>query len=555
MADDDLAQVAPTTAGLKPVGMVQSPPTGGGLRPVGMVAAAEEPGMLSRLWQGMLGQDVSKVGRVGMGMADPVVGAAQLAAHRPMSGPAQAAWSMMPPEMRAREEARTPQGPEGMDQFVRQREAAYEGGEKRAGLSGGLSTEWARLLGNVASPVNVAAGGAASALGRGASLIPRLGAYGAGGAAVALAEPQARQGAFDFPEIAKRAGFGALGGAAGGALGDVIGSGLSRAIAGNSPQAVDAMVNRVYRQVVKPGRAGRTSAPALEQQDNRILTTFDQIIANRPALQLTDEAGNVVSGQLPRSLRQFGEAADQTKQRIFQQYDQMAKAAGATGVTVDLTPIAGKLQTLAQSLVDVHPSMANDAMRMAQAFMQRGSYSPNRAQATIESLNKIQGYPMRNPVHDLATRELRAALDQTIAGAAGPGYQALRTQYGALRSVEKDVAAAVQREANKLPGGLGGLLADSLGGEEILRGIVTFNPRAVVTGVGLKAAQRLRQYVNSPNRAIEKLFALRALPPSGPIPSGIGAAMERGLPAAGVETGGAGAAAGDRKLRPSVGAY
>jgi hypothetical protein len=547
--------------GFQPIGQVV-PPTApavaggteaGGFQPIGKV---EAPGMLSRLWQGMLGQDVSKVGRVGMGMGDPIVGGMQLGARvRPpgMGEGAFAGLGMQKPAALERMAPTTPDTglltPAGADTLAREREGSYQQREKSAGLSGGLGSEWARLLGNVASPVNVAGGAAMGAAARGAPLAGRLGASALTGAGAALTEPQTGRNSFDIGEIAKRAGFGAVGGAVGGAAGEAAGSALSRAIASNSPQAVDQMVNRVYRQVVKPGRRGVDSSAALGQQDNRILTAVDQIIANRPSLQLTDEAGNPMVGQLPRSLRQFGEAADQIKGKLFQEYDSLAQTAGTQGAMVDLAPVAGKLQKLATDLALVHPTMANEAAQMAQRFLQQGTYSPSKTQDAIQQLNKVNAYPMRSPLHDLVTRELRDELDKTISQAVGPGYQALRSQYGALRSVEKDVSAAVQREANKIPGGAGGMLLDTMGSEEIMRGIITLHPGAVATGLGMKAIKQLQQYVNGPNRAIARLFQARAAPSAGVVRSAIGDAAQTGLPIAGAVGGGATAG---RELRPTV---
>lgn len=517
-------------------------------------APAEEPGMLSRLWSGMTGQDVSRAGRVGMGVADPAYGMAQLGAHGNFGLPMPASAAPMQGKLAA-----------ATDKAVAEREAGYQQREKAAGLSGGLSSEWARLAGQAASPVNLALGGAAGAAARGAPIAARLGSYAAGGAASGVAEPATEPGVFEPGAMAKRAAVGGLGGAAGGAVGEAIGSGLGRAIAGNSPQAVESYVNRAYRNVVKPGRAGTTSAPQLDVQDWRILTAVDQVIANQPNLRLTDPGGNVMQGQLPRSLRQFSEALDQTKGSIFRQYDQMAKDAGTQGLKVDLAPTAQKLYAIAGApqVVDLHPEVGKYAADLANRMLARRFYSPAKAQDIIEALNtELQGF-YRNPQPGSASRtaalapaarELRESLDSAIANSPiGPGYQQLRHQYGALRSVEKDVAASVQREANKLPGGIGGTLMDFASGEELLRGVIHLNPTAVATGVGLKAAKAWMKHINDPSAAITRIFSSRAAPPSGPMRSAIGEGAQAVMPAVGVDTGASAAEDRMRTLRHSIG--
>ncbi len=302
---------------------------------------------------------------------------------------------------------------------------------------------------------------------------------------------------------------------------------LGDAIATNNPGAVDNYITRKYRSAVKPSKAETRSAPDLVQQDQRILTTVDQIIANRGGLKLTDAAGGEITGRLPRSLRQFSEAVDQTKKSLFQKYDTMARTAGDVGVQVDLAPVISELRSIGMrpEVIDLHPELAPQIEQLARNFEARGFYTPSAAQDAIENINKMLSAFYKNPTEQTVSRAtllapiartLRGQLDAAIEGATGPGYQALRQQYGALSSVEKDIAKAVQREANKIPGGLAGTFADIAASEEAIRGIFTLNPAALARAGGIKAAQRAVKYVNDPNRAIERLFQRRATPPGPP---------------------------------------
>jgi hypothetical protein len=304
-------------------------------------------------------------------------------------------------------------------------------------------------------------------------------------------------------------------------------SALGDAIATNSSGAVDNYITRKYRIAVKPSKAETRSAPELAQQDQRILTTVDQIIANRGNLRLTDAVGNEIAGRTPRSLRQFSEAVDQTKKSLFQKYDAMARQAGDVGVQVDLEPVISELRSIGMrpEVIDLHPELAPQIETLARNFEARGFYSPSAAQDAIENINKMLSAFYKNPTEQTVSRAtllapiartLRGQLDAAIEGATGPGYQALRQQYGALSSVEKDIAKAVQREANKLPGGLMGAFADAAASEEAIRGIFTMNPAAVARAGGIRAARQAVKYVNDPNRAIERLFERRMTPPGPP---------------------------------------
>lgn len=307
-------------------------------------------------------------------------------------------------------------------------------------------------------------------------------------------------------------------------------SNLAEAIAGNDGGAVDRQLVKTYRGAIQPGKS--TTKPSLSSiagQDGRIVTAVDQIIASKPDLTLTHPNGQEIKGQLPQTRKQFLEAIDQTKKRVFETYDQMAQKAGTQGVQVDLAPVISRLREIADSpeVADIHPSVANDARTFAANMERRRTYSPTEAQDVIQNLNKTLSGFSRAPTHETVSRTtllapvahlLRQQLDSAIDSAGMPGYQAARNQYKALRSVEDEVAAAVQKEINKRPGGgITGVAVDIVGAEEVMRGILTLGMTGgtagwstVARGAGLVAARRALAYANEPNRAIARMFANRA---------------------------------------------
>jgi hypothetical protein len=499
--------------------------------------------VLDHFWRGLTGKgDATVPGRVGMGMADPAVGMMQMGSRVPVM---QDAMPFMPEEMAKAAEPDT----KAVDALVQQREHTYEGTRQSANPGEKLGTDWARLIGNVASPVTLAAGGAVGKAMQGVGTAGRLALSAAGGAGIASTEPVTTGKNFGA-EKAKQVAGGAVGGAVGGAAGEVVGSGLARAIAGNEPLAVNKVIEG-FRRVVKPSRQGQSTAPQINTQDRQIITAVDNIIANQRSLKLTNPDGTTITGRLPQSLRQFTEAIDQTKKSIFQKYDAMDKAAGGKGVKVDLAPTVQALRDTAKkpAVVDYLPNIAAEADALAERLEARGAYTPAEAQQMIEALNQTLTGFYKNPTNETVTRAsllgevartLRQTLDKSIESTEGPGYQALRNQYGALKSVEKNVAAAVQREANKVPGGLAGMFGDLAASEEAIRGIITLNPGALARAGGIKAAKALQKHIYNPNRAIQTLFnkaANRGAPPS---PSAL--LMSRGvrgaLPPIGMGAGG-----------------
>lgn len=322
---------------------------------------------------------------------------------------------------------------------------------------------------------------------------------------------------------------------------------LGTAIGENKPQDVDLYLTSRYRRAVAPSVRGQRNAPDLALQDQRIMTVVDQILANRRNMQIFDDNGRQVP--YPRTLRQFSDATDQTKRQIFEQYDAMARQADGSGVVVNMEPVAQMLRSI-QSEPGIR-TVASDVIpglqKMADNFEREGYLSPSETQNVIETLNhQLIGY-YRGGEQDfvkgvklapIATM-LRKQLDEAVMSATGPGYQVLRNRYGALRSVEDDIAKATQREANRRYPGLLGEFADTAASAEVLRGIVTLNPHAVMHAGAIKAAQKMVRYMHGPNRAIERMFARRIAtetPPS-PLRQFTGSLFDRSAPGTGAETG------------------
>ena len=132
----------------------------------------------------------------------------------------------------------------------------------------------------------------------------------------------------------------------------------------------------------------------------------DSIVANKPNLRLTDEAGNETAGVLPKSLKQFGEAVEQTKAQIFQRYDALARQAGEAGVAVDLAPAVSELRSIAsdRTVRDLHPQLATYAADLAGRLAKSGSYTPSEAQSVIQNLNKSLSSFFANPTSETIAR-------------------------------------------------------------------------------------------------------------------------------------------------------
>ncbi len=192
--------------------------------------------------------------------------------------------------------------------------------------------------------------------------------------------------------------------------------------------------------------------------------------------------------------------------------------------------------------------------------------SSKEAETMITTFNRETGAWWKNPnattsqrTHALAeaSASLRETLDESISKVEGPGYQALRTRYGRLKSVEDAVAKAALRDQKNLPAGLVGELLNAGSAIDLFHGII--DPTKLPRAGAMLAARMWLKKLRDPNAAIARLFRLREQPMAGGMALGAVQAA-RNLPRAGAALGGAGTTRAmpqerrrpDRELRPSA---
>lgn len=346
----------------------------------------------------------------------------------------------------------------------------------------------------------------------------RMGIAGLGGAAVGAGQP-VTSGDYATEKL-KQVGLGGLLGAVGLPIAERIPQVLSagaRWLKENLTLPETASIIEDYTRAVKVPQSKTQTGTMRQDYRDQVQTAVTSIIDNKTNLKFA-EAGGVTSGELPKSLEQFGDAITQTKQQIFAQYDALARQAGEQGLTVELAPIERELATFAANPVkqDWNRSAVEYATSKIETLRNRGRYTPAQAQEAVADFNASLKTFYANPNYDTYSRaavdamianQMRQELDRTITEATGPGYQALKEQYGALSEIEKDVnrrAGVVARQEKG--GGLFGRLADISSAAELMHALTHFDPAAFSSAVGINVIKRMYQRVRDPDRAVEKIF-------------------------------------------------
>jgi hypothetical protein len=272
----------------------------------------------------------------------------------------------------------------------------------------------------------------------------------------------------------------------------------------------------IFQKGVKPNLQGQQTLGQADKYKQSVVDAVKTISTNKNDLQFTDEAGDVISGRNPESLQEFSEAIDQTKKKIYEQYDNLATQAGEQGVKVDGIKIANQLDEVInnKALKLSNPEAVRYAEEVRNRFVRAGEIDAKTAQDIIQNYNNSLKAFYRNPtpegltknaVDALMANQMRKALDDGIEGLTGAQYQSLKNQYASLKTIERDVLRATLRDARKNAKGLIDY-TDIFSGGQLVSGLLTLNPGAIATGAAQKGISEWFKFLNNPNRAVENMF-------------------------------------------------
>lgn len=266
---------------------------------------------------------------------------------------------------------------------------------------------------------------------------------------------------------------------------------------------------------VRPTGAPKTRHMLLEEQRLQ-QEAVKSIVNGKEFLKYKDEFGDPVIGQVPRNLDEFSQAIAQRKTSIITEANEMNKAAGKAGVEVDLNPVREKLQEIIDNpvLQDNAPQAVRYAQQRLDSYAERGKYTPEEAQEAMAILNRAVEVAKKTPTLDtisaaqvdaLIANNMRELLNDAVEGATGPGYAALRREYGALKSIEAPVNKKLKQDRQRAEASALNFY-DVFSASDLLGGILGGNVISAGKGLGLAAmAQKLR-LAKDPNRAVQKMF-------------------------------------------------
>lgn len=265
---------------------------------------------------------------------------------------------------------------------------------------------------------------------------------------------------------------------------------------------------------IRPSLTGEKSTiKGLDSWKTKARSAINTIIENKENLNYVDDLGESSVGT-PKNLKQFSDAIDQTKKKIYNQYNSLAKQTGIDH-KLQLNDIGQELNILANNKVlkTEKPEIVNYALEKINRYAGQ-TYKPEQAQEAIKILNQSLESFYKNPSYDTASKayvdslvvnNLRKNLDDLIEKATGKEYQALKNQYSSLKAIEKDVVHRALVDARKNNKGLLDF-TDIFSGGEALAGIMSLNPSLLAKAATQKGIKEWYKYLNDPNVIIKNMF-------------------------------------------------
>ncbi len=307
----------------------------------------------------------------------------------------------------------------------------------------------------------------------------------------------------------------ALGGTAGAAF-PVAGAAVRRGAAlagvptpGPNQLRIDSVLDDAINKGIKPSVTNTSTSRARDAYTKKARQAFQ--IIDAADTKFPDEAGNLISRN-PQNRIELLDGIHQTKQAIYTAYHKLSEAAGDGGAKFN----AGKPATMLYDItkdVGYSKKVRDYADEVINEILELEGKPPEVIERRIQEYNSsLVGYfagrvdKAKARIDASIANLLRAELDDMVEQGTGKaGYQALRNQYGTLKTIEKDVARQVAIEARK---GTKGLLdfTDIFTGADLLQGFLTTDPTALVRGASARGIKEFYKWLNDPNRFIKNAF-------------------------------------------------
>ena len=210
------------------------------------------------------------------------------------------------------------------------------------------------------------------------------------------------------------------------------------------------------------------------------------------------------------------QAWNEAKNKIFDEYTSLSTKAGEKA-TLNLADVRQQIaNALEAPLVDKEINAVRSVLAdFDRIFKDPNSVDMKTAERFVKSLNEnmAEGFfkgtaeGASSKVYAGTSKLIREKLDEIITESEGPGYQALRSQYAALKSIEDDLVRKFQQDARSIGGGLPEYTGAFASGD-IIGSALSLDPAQFAKGATLGTFAVLKRRLSNPERFLRRSFDL-----------------------------------------------
>ena len=287
--------------------------------------------------------------------------------------------------------------------------------------------------------------------------------------------------------------------------GAAIAGDIGRAALSKTPvqaaEKVDTVIRKGITKGIRPTVVGKANAGQITKYYNNAYTAVKTILRELP-------------GELPQSLDDFSTAIREAKKKVYEKYSALSEAAGEKGVMADLSGTRKELFDI-DAAPNTPLSVKNAAKKATEEISAYSSkITPAQAEDLVAHINTLTKPFWNNPnpseahfvtMLERVARNVRKAASDAVDSIGGAQYSGLKKEYGALSTIEKDVAHRAVVDARKNAKGIFDL-ADVATAAEFATGIMSMNPFALARATAMQATKAYIKGENNPNNIIKKMF-------------------------------------------------
>ncbi len=265
------------------------------------------------------------------------------------------------------------------------------------------------------------------------------------------------------------------------------------------------------------GVQGKKSGGVALQQTAQKISGL-QVLKNRAKdlTVTTDDGAKVAFDPQNASYSTTLQAWKQAREKVFKEYTEMASKAGEKA-TLDMSPVRQQIvEALDAPILSVEKNAVRSLLRdFDEIFKDPTNVDMQMAERFVKSLNEntVQGFftgtsdAASSKVNAGTSRLIREMMDDVIEETTGAQYQATRSQYAALKSLEDDLVRKFQQDARSIGGGLPEYTGAFASGD-IIGSALSLDPAQFAKGATLGTFSLLKRKLSNPERFLRRSFDL-----------------------------------------------